>query len=195
MRPAALEQQLGGRRRARPEAARGELHQHAALDERADAIGSGLERVAALGMRERHPEAAGDHGQHALLEVGGQVAIRRLEQQVGAVAAKRRELELRVGQRGGRVEVDLGTGEHLHRQPPFAQVGGQLARPFGQLARPHAGVVGTQMRGRDERADAAVRRDLGHGDAPGEVVGPVVDAGQHVRVQVDHGADIGEVSP
>ena len=51
------------------------------------------------------------------------------------------------------------------------------------------------MRRRDERAHAAVRRDLGHGNAPREVVGSVVDAGQHVRVQVDHGADIGEVEP
>jgi len=72
---------------------------------------------------------------------------------------------------------------------------GQLARPLSQLARPHAGMIGAQMRCRDERAHAAVRRDLGDRDAAREVAGPVVDAGQHVRVQVDHGADIGEVSP
>jgi hypothetical protein len=36
-----------------------------------------------------------------------------------------------------------------------------------------------------------VSGDLRHRDAPGEVAGAIVDASQHVRVQVDHAVDLG----
>jgi hypothetical protein len=193
VRPSLLEQ-LARRRAGRPlasEAAGGELHEHAPLDQRADHPGALLNARAALGMGERDAEAAAGEGQHVGLEPLGQRPVRRLDQQVGAVAAERGQRQLLVGQPGRRLEVDLGARQHLERQAARPQVLGQLARAAGQLARTHARMVRAQVRRGDQRARAGVGRDLGDGDAPGQRRGPVVDPRQHVRVQVDHALDLG----
>ena len=162
MRPAVLEQRPRGRRAGGPataEAARGQLDQHAALDERADRGRVLLERRAALGMGERDPEAAARRAPaRAPRSRRGSGAVRRLDQQVAAVAGERRERKLLVGQAGGRLEVDLGAGQHLDGQAACAQVLGQLARASGQLGR--------LARRDDRRAGAAWPRACGCRRAP-----------------------------
>jgi hypothetical protein len=188
VRPAPLEQRLRG---APVEAPRGHLDEHALLDQRADQLRALLHGRVALGVGERDPEAAGGELEQARLEVAGQRAVGRLDQQVAAVAAERGEPQLGVVQLRRAPQVDLGARQDVDRQAAAAQVLGQLARPARDLVQPHVGMVVADVRRGDQRARARVRGDLGDRDGRGQRGRPVVEARQHVRVQVDHAADHG----
>jgi hypothetical protein len=87
------------------------------------------------------------------------------------------------------VEVDLGAQEDLHADPgPGRLVDETLVPDPRPLDRGQEHAVQHVGR-RDHRVDAVLLRDPEHLEGVLEIVGTVVEVGQDVRVEVDHGVD------
>src|SRR3954454_1634127 len=191
VRPALLEypdrERLVARAAASLERARGELEQRGALlDERAQALRMLLKGRFQLGVGGGDAEAARVDPAQQLLEDRRERTVRRLDQQVARVAAERRQLELVVRERDGRRQRHLAA---RHDEQVDAVVADDPVHARGVLLDPvelHARVVVAHVRRGHERARARGRRRVGQRDAAHHVVRAVVDARQHVRVQVDH---------
>ena len=83
------------------------------------------------------------------------------------------------------VERDLAAGQELERDLRLGQGGAQLRdEPLHLLRRGRP--VGAHVRGRGEGRDPVLDRRAGHLERGLETVGPVVDTGEDVGVQIDH---------
>ena len=116
----------------------------------------------------------------------GQRAVGRLDEQVGAALVEGGEAQVLVGRALGPEQVDLGAGHHAHAElGRYALV--QLRDGRGEVAGPHSRVIGPQMRRGGEGRGALARGRPDQRQALLDGVGAVVDSGQHMGVEVDHG--------
>ena len=137
-------------------------------------------------MGEEHTEAAHlqvrDEPRHQVARVGE----RALEQHAAAVAERDRG-QLAVAQVERPVGRELAAGDDLERDALLRQRSAQVVGPGLECAGRHA------VREADVRRGGHDARAVAHGgirerERRGQVGRPVVDAGQQVRVQVDHRA-------
>ena len=164
----------------------GELHEGPALDENTQRAGVAEEGGRALGVGEQDAEAAHlqvrDEPPHQVARAGE----RALEQHAAAVAERDRG-ELAVAQVERAVGRELPARGDLERDPLVGQRSAQVVGPGGEGAGRHA------VREADVRRGGHDARAVPHGgirerERGGQVGRAVVDAGQQVRVQVDHRA-------
>ena len=169
----------------RDERRQGDLDQDAALHQAGQARRVALEGDAALGMRQQDAEAPLGQAEEEILEVVGQRAVGRLHQQVAAALVERGEAQILLG--GGLGPSRSTSAAGITRTPRLGRH--ELVHAgagVGQIADVHAGIVLAQMRGRRERGRALIGRGANDRHALLDVVRPVVYAGQHMGMKVDH---------
>ena len=145
--------------------------------------GRALQARAPLRVREEDAEPARGDPEEQVLEPAGELAVRRLDQEVVAAAAVGRGREVFVGGVLGPREVDLAAGDELHRRRARRR---QLGRARGELCRADGREVRADVRRRRQHGHALVRRSRHHLHRLGDRRRPVVDPRQHVGVEVDH---------
>lgn len=86
-------------------------------------------------------------------------------------------------------ERDFGAADNPDRDSFAIDRLLEVLATVAKLAYVHEREVGAQMRRRDQRLRARLRCRPRHGERASEVRRPVIDAGQHVAVDVDESAD------
>ncbi len=166
-----------------------ELYDDAGVDELAQAFRPLLYVRIPLGMREHDAEAAHAQAEHEIRQPDRPADVRELEQQQVRIAAESEAAQRCVVERLGVREVELSAGKQLD---------GDAARARG-LAHPSDGelhllrgrrVVVTDVRRRRDPRDAVLLRGAEDVEAAVDRRRPVVDPGQDVRVEIDHGAAV-----
>ena len=145
-----------------------------------------LQRRIAFRMRQQDPVAACRDAQHELLEVRRKLAVGRLDQEVVALAAVGGGRQGAIVRALGPREVDLAADDELDGDARLGARGAQLRRARGELGRPDRRVIRAYVRRGRERHDALTCGGRHRLDRLAHRGRPVVDARQHVGVEIDH---------
>ena len=176
-------------RRAVLDERRGPLYERAGANERGE-LGDEVGREVALGMRDQRAQAADGQVLDTRGERVRQRAGARLEQDPAPPAAQRDRPQLVVVEALDDRLGHLAAGQHAGAHARHAQRRVELAHPGRQLGNAHVVVVADVRRRAHPRHPVAIGLAR-HRDAVGEIERPVVDSGEDVAVQIDHGTSEG----
>ena len=184
------EQALGCRLRGAPDAAVerscGQLHQRPGRDQWLDPGRIGLDLAVSLWMGEQGLEPGHPQLEEPLLEVERPARIGKLHEQVAAGLPDREPLQLLARETSEAVEGDLAAVQYLDLDPVLVEVTPHARNAC--LHRLDAGrIVRADVRGGGDRPHAVLQGRTSKLTAVRERGGPVVESGQDVRMEVDHG--------
>ena len=137
-------------------------------------------------MSEEEPVAAPPDGIEHSLEVGRQLAVGGLYQQVASALVVRDEPQGVIGCIEGPGQVDLTGGDQREGDTLLIQQASERGRALRELLGDHAGVVVAEVRRRRERHHAVGHRPARELEAPVGRRGTIVYARKHVGVEIDH---------
>jgi hypothetical protein len=136
-------------------------------------------------VSQQDPVAPRLQAEQQILEERGHGAVRRLDQQVVSPPPERGLAQLVVARGLRPVHIDLGAGGELEPDAAARELGLERGHPVSELRGHHAGVVGAHVRRGGQHAGPVAGRGAGERDALLETRRPVVQRGEHVRVQID----------
>lgn len=169
----------------RQQRTRGELHQHAVIDEPLEPVTIGAQIRASLRMRQQQAIAAAPQRIEIALERVLQRTVRRFDEQIAAALAIADERQFLIGGAARPGEIDLAAGDDLDADLGLEQAFAQRVAALTKLARAHARMIGAHMRGCGDHAHAARSRAACQLQRRADIGCTVVDAGQDVAMHID----------